>query len=131
MDRGAVVGRIFPAEAALASDLCVGKLSGSTAAFEARLAGVPTLLIDTEGFADHPLRALGGRVVFDGWEALREAVARYRAGDRSIGDWEALLGELEPFQDGRAAERMRSHIAGILGIPIVVPQPVAVMAGSP
>jgi len=130
MDCEAVVGRIFPAEAALAADLCVGKLSGSTAAFEARLAGMPTLLIDTEGFTDHPLRALGQRAVFDGWEALRQAVARYRAGDRSIGDWEPLLGELEPFQDGRAADRMRSHIAGIAGIPIAAPEPAAVMAGS-
>ena len=49
-----LVGNIFPAEAAMVADVCIGKLDGATAALEARLAGVPTVLIDAEGFRSHP-----------------------------------------------------------------------------
>lgn len=107
-----------PAEAALAADLCIGKLSGATAALEARLAGVPTLLIDTEAFLHHPLRVLGaGRVIFDDWNTLRTAVERYRAAgvaDEAFGDWGPWLSQLDPFRDGRAAVRFAGWVQWVL-----------------
>jgi hypothetical protein len=107
-------GSIFPAEAALMADVCIGKLLGSTAAFEACLAGVPTVLIDTEGFRSHPFHAWGrGRVVFDDWESLRVAIEQYCAAPAAhpeFGDWLPGLNELDPFRDGQASLRMGLYI---------------------
>lgn len=108
---------MFPAEAALMADLCIGKLSGSTAAFEAQLVGVPTVLIDTEGFSNHPLRGLlrTDGVIFDGWSVLRQAVDRCRSNQNdALGKWPASAGALEPFQDGSAAQRMAAYLRWLL-----------------
>ncbi len=112
------VSSIFPAEAAMAADCCVGKLIGSTAAFEAQLVGVPAVLIDTEGFRVHPLRSLGiGRVVFNDWPSLKEAVERYRRDPSSIegfGMWNSMLNELDSFRDGRGTARITDYLAWLL-----------------
>jgi hypothetical protein len=112
-----LVGSVYPAEAALAADIAVSKIMGASAAFEARLAGTPTLLVDTEGFADHPLYELGrGTVVFEDWAALREAVEAKRADPAAhprLGEWGATLHELDAYRDGRAAERMREHLFAV------------------
>lgn len=109
-----IVGDIYPAEAALIADVCIGMLSGTTAALEARLAGVPTVLIDNEGFRSHPFHTWGdGRVVFNSWESLRTAVEQYRAAPEAhsdFGDWSPGLNDLDPFQDGQAGLRMGLYI---------------------
>ena len=104
------VGGIFPAEAALMADVCIGKLAGSTAACEARLAGKPTVLLDADGFRCHPLHAWGrGRVIFEDWDSLRRATERYRMAAENhpeFGDWTPVLDKLDPFQDGQAGTRI-------------------------
>lgn len=109
-----VVGSVFPAEAAFAADICVGKLSGGTAATESCLAGVPTLLIDVEGFRSHPFHKWGrGKVVFDSWKQLRVAVEEYRSAPEAhpeFGDWSPGLDDFDPFQDGQASLRMGLYI---------------------
>ena len=114
-----LIDPMFPAEAAMMADLCIGKLSGITAAFEAQLVGVPALLVDTDRFSDHPLRtALAGkRIIFDDWASLKAAVERYRAAPEAhvgFGEWSPLLEELDPFRDGRAAERIAGCIRSLL-----------------
>ncbi len=105
-----VVGNTYPAEAAGMADVCIGKLIGCTAALEARLFGVRTILIDTEKLASHRFRDWDdGHVVFDDWKSLRCAVERYRSKPEEyprFGDWSPWLRELDPFQDGRAAQRL-------------------------
>lgn len=107
-------GSTYPAEAALMADVCIGKLSGSTATLEACLAGVPTVLIDIDGFRSHPFHAWGrGWVVFDDWESLRVAVERYRTAPEAhpeFGDWSPGLSDLDPFRDGQASLRMGLHV---------------------
>ena len=107
-------GSCFPAEAAKIADVCIGKLIGSTAALEASLAGVPTLLIDTEGIRIHPLYSLGfGRVVFDNWDTLKAAIEQYRSSADAypeLGDWSLMLRDFDPFQDGQATLRMRHYL---------------------
>jgi hypothetical protein len=109
-----VVGNVYPAEAASIADVCIGMLVGTTAGLEARLAGVPTLLIDNQGFRSHPFYAWGyGRVVFDDWESLCAAVEQYRAAPEvhpEFGDWSPGLNDLDPFQDGQASLRMGLYI---------------------
>ena len=112
-----LVGNIYPAEAALMADVCIGKLAASTAALEARLAGCPTVLVDVEGFRNHPFYGWGrGRVVFEEWESLRVAVERYRsrpAAYPEFGDWSPALNDLDPFQDGQASMRMGLYLSWV------------------
>jgi hypothetical protein len=109
--------KVFPAEAALMSDLCIGILLGTTAALEARLAGTPTLLMDLHHMYNHPFYHWGaGKVVFDKWDALRAAVERYRADPQAypeFGNWSQALNDLDPFQDGQASIRIGQYIGWI------------------
>jgi len=103
----------FVAEAALAADLCIGKLSAGTASLEGHLIGVRSVMVDVDDLRDHPLRSLSGRVVFDGWHRLRGAVDAYRrdpAAHSDLGDWSGALADLDPFRDGGAVDRMRAPI---------------------
>jgi len=110
----AVVGHIFPTEAALQADVCIGKLTGGTAAFEAQLAGVPTLLVDTEGLAAHPFYRWGSHgVIFRDWAKLRQAVEQFRRAPNTLpgfGDWSEGLSDLDPFRDGQGTARLGSYI---------------------
>jgi len=110
-------GNVFPAEAAISSDLCIGKLSGATAGFEAVLAGIPTVLIDLDGFKNHPFYSWGeDSVVFDDWNILRERVEEYRNTPELLpqfGNWAPALHDLDPYLDGNAGKRMEDFIAWI------------------
>ena len=118
-EEGTVQGDHPPCEAALAADIAVhGHLCAATAGVEAALAGIPTLLMDREGWAVSPLYRLGvGRVVFTDWESLWEACLQHWShprGPSGFGDWSCILDELDPFRDGRGAERMGTFIHNLL-----------------
>jgi len=118
-DQGDFLGSRPPAEAALAADIAIhGHLCAATAGMEAALAGVPTLLIDREGWSVSPLYRLGeGQVVFTEWEHLWTACLRHWAsplGTPGFGDWSPMLEELDPFRDGGAAKRMGTYIHWLL-----------------
>lgn len=118
-EHGPLISSHCPAEAALAADVAVhGHLCGGTAAVESALAGRPTLLVDREGWRVSPLYRLGvGRVVFKDfdsvWSALREHWS-VPGGVPGLGDWTPILDELDPFRDGRAAERMGTFLDWVL-----------------
>ncbi len=116
---GLIQGSYPPAAAALAADVMVhGHLYGATAGVESALAGTPTLLLDREGWAVSPLYRLGvGRVVFREWDVLWTACLehwRWPGGVPGFGDWSPVLHELDPFRDGRAAERMGTYLQWLL-----------------
>jgi hypothetical protein len=116
---GTLQGSYPPAAAGLAADIAVhGHLSGGTAAVDQALAGVRTLLMDREGWSVSPLYRLGvGRVVFTDWEELWKACLEHwssRQGIPGFGDWTPMLEELDPFRDGRAAERMGTYLHWLL-----------------
>jgi hypothetical protein len=101
---------VFPTEAALMADVCIGKLVGTTAALEAHPAGRPVILVDTEGYRDHPFYRWGeGSVVFPSWEQARAAVEQRRR-DQSAGagfaDWSSGIAVLDPYDDGQGADRL-------------------------
>ena len=112
-----IVGSVYPAEAALMADVCIGTLGGTTAALEARLAGLPTVMVDTQGFRTHPFYAWGrGRVVFEDWVSLRAAIEQYRAAPEAnpdLGNWSPGINDFDPFQDGQASLRMGHYIQWI------------------
>jgi hypothetical protein len=116
---GVVQGLHPPAEAALASDIAIhGHLCAATAGLEAALAGVPTLLLDREGWSASPLYRLGpGQVIFTDWQTLWEACQAHWSTSRGIpglGDWSPMLDELDPFRDGRAGERMGTYLKWLI-----------------
>jgi hypothetical protein len=118
-DVGPVQGSYPPAVAALASDVAIHEfLSSGTAGLESALCGVPTLLLDREGWPLSNLYELGvGKVVFTEWQDLWEACNGYRKASGSFdgfGKWTPLLDEIDPFRDGRAAERMGTYLKWLM-----------------
>ncbi len=109
-----VATTIFPSEAALASDVAIGLLAGATASLEARLAGVPSLLLAHPPLAGHPYYEWAqDSVIFETWENLKEAVERHRASPTAVpgfGDWSPVIDAIDPYRDGRAAERIALYI---------------------
>lgn len=107
----------YPAEVALAADLCIGKLTGTTAALECFRAGTPTVIIDTESTPKHPFQGLlGDGALFGTWSALRKAVAGQRDSERrdeAFGDLSEIVGLLDPFQDGKGTERLADVVESI------------------
>lgn len=104
-----------PAAAALAADLAVhGHLTAGTAGLEAALAGVPTVFYDGDYFPGSPLNRLGPGCVFRDWNELWARASEHWSrpgGVPGFADWSALLPELDPFRDGRAAERTGAYLA--------------------
>lgn len=108
---------IYPTEVALVADLCISHKGGATAAIEAALTGVRTVLLNT----------IGAKTVWDAVyaqadieygtiESLMEAIACYRSGvaeQQTIGDWSKILHEFDPYRDGKATIRLRSHVENI------------------
>ncbi len=115
---GALHGSFPPAAAALASDMVIhGHLDSATAGIECVLAGAPTLLLDREGWPVSRLHALGKDAAFTNWNDLWQALEhhwRTPGGNPRLGDWSSIIHELDPFRDGRAAERMGSYLQWIL-----------------
>ena len=114
-----VRGSYPPALAAMASDVMIhGHLMAATAGIESALAGAPTLCLDREGWTVSPLYRLGvGRVVFTDWDRLWKALLEHwnrPGGVPGFGDWSPMLNDLDPFRDGRAAERMGTYLQWLL-----------------
>ena len=111
---------ISPILAALASDVAIqGHLSAGTTGMECALAGIPSILIDREKVKKSRLHELGeGKVVFPNWdenlwEALLDHFNRSEK-ESGLGDWSPLFDELDPFRDGKAAERMGNYLYWLL-----------------
>lgn len=114
-ETGAIQNSYPPAAAALASDIVIhGHLFAGTASMETALAGVPTLLMDRELWPISKLYRLEkGKVIFNDWEAAWEACLEYWEKDGKVpgfGDWSSILDEMDPFRDGRAAERIGTYL---------------------
>jgi len=109
-----------PAYAALAADLAIhGHVHAATAGVESALAGVPTLLLDREGCPDSFFYRVssGEKIVFRDWESLWLAAKEYliyESRPEDFGDWSSFLRKIDPFRDGRAAERMGTYLKWIL-----------------
>ena len=109
--KGTVRNDIYPMEAALVADLCISHKFGATAALEAAIAGVKTVLLDPYG-----TRILWDAVYaqadieYESIDALMTVIARYRDGDtaeQGLGDWRPIIDKFDPFLDGNAAIRLR------------------------
>ncbi len=117
LEEGVVTTPELPCEPGYAADLCVGLLVGATATLEARLAGTPGVLIDRERILHHPFRGGSeGKIIFEDWQTLWSALEVYRLdpeANSDFGDWGTLLDEMDPFRDGRAAERIGEYVGAL------------------
>ena len=102
-----------PSEAAQAADIAVG-LGINSAVIEAVLAGVPGLHCDLTRKRDHPFYEWGyERIVFDNLQRLMEVLRQHRCAPAAwpfLGDHSPVMWEIDPFQDGKAAQRMGMYI---------------------
>lgn len=130
LDRAQETGRCFifeegdtfgahpPAAAALAADVAVhGYLFSATAGVEAALTGTPTLMLDREGCRKSPFYKLGQGVVFNNWNDLWKACQEHwktSGGIPGFGDWSSMINDIDPFRDGRAAQRMGTYLEWIM-----------------
>lgn len=109
---------IYPSEAALVSDLCIGHKFGATAALEAALAGVRTVLLDSYGSASFWDGVYAqADVEYESMEALMTMIASYRNGEEAcqmLGDWSPILHHFDPHRDGRWVSRLQGVIEAIL-----------------
>jgi len=104
-----------PVLAGLSADVCLhGHLSAGTAAVECALEGIPTLLIDREGCPDSKFYELPeGKVIFKNWlDAIDALMEHFKApqGIPGFGDWSEIIGEFDPFRDGKAANRIGTYL---------------------
>lgn len=104
----------YPAENAMAADLCIGSLVGGTTALESYLAGTRTVFLDLEKLYTDPVYEWGrGKAVFDDIDELFSAVSRYRSDPEKIpgfGDLSAWVKDKDPFRDGHASARIGDYI---------------------
>jgi hypothetical protein len=118
-EAGLVQSAYPPAAAGLGADLVVhSHLWAATAGVETALAGVRTVLLDRDGIRTSRFRSLGlGRIVFERWDDLWTSwsdVSQKARADSCLGDWTPLLNDLDPFRDGRAAERTGTYLKWLL-----------------
>ena len=85
---------------------------------ECALAGIPTLLIDREGWKRSRFYQLGeNKIVFEDWPTLMDALMEHWKSREipGFGIWPtSFLYELDPFRDGRAAERMGNYLHNLI-----------------
>jgi hypothetical protein len=106
---------IPPVLAAMASDIAIqGHFFAGTTALECALAGVPSLAVDYEGWKRSFRYQLGeGKVIFPNNENLWDVLMEHwnsENGVPGLGDWSPIINDLDPFRDGRAAERMGNYL---------------------
>jgi hypothetical protein len=105
---------VYPAEAALVSDIALGNMLGGTASLEAALVGCRSLLVDSHR-QRRPRRDLYDKadIVYPSMESAIEAIRQLRQGDPSaagLGDWSPIIDQMDAFRDGRSALRLKSFL---------------------
>ncbi|MBI4843579.1 MAG: hypothetical protein HY809_04560 [Nitrospirae bacterium] len=125
MDKAVDTGRVmlisgypqtdsYPAENAMAADLCIGLLLGGTTALESYLSGTRTVFLDLEKLYSSSIYERGrGKVVFDDLDALFYAIQRYRENPANLpgfGDLSAWAKDRDPFRDGSASLRIGQYV---------------------
>jgi hypothetical protein len=74
-------------------------------------------LIDKFGYQDKILDLLDNNIIFDKWENLWESCEEYMNSKSTInnfGDWSFIINDLDPFRDGKAAERVGTYLSWIV-----------------
>lgn len=111
---------VYPAEVALASDVCISHKFGATAGLEAALTGCRVILLNKHLLATNLdfLYAKSRVEVNSMKQAVKEIEGLYLAkkGFNDVGDWSAIIDKFDKFRDGMASNRMANLITSILDL---------------
>jgi len=114
LESGTHRNRIFPAEAALASDIAIGHKFGATASLESAVAGIRSLLINRSGFISaHDELYAECEIEFKSLREALDAIMKYRSGEKKyhkLGDWAEIIDQFVSYCDGGGAERILSKV---------------------
>ena len=103
---------VFPAEAALASDLAIGHSLGATAGLEAALVGSRCILLNPYDMQGSNVEIFkNADILYNNMDSALSAISGYRegrSGYRNLGDWELIIDLFDPYRDGQSANRMRA-----------------------
>jgi hypothetical protein len=117
MSEGSFKTAAYPSEAAQAADMAVGLLLSGTAALEAWLAGVPTVMLDPDGLPTAAVSCAGAeRSVFSSVQSLLDAIDQWRRDPGSrpgLGDLGRWAESRDPYHDGMASERIGSFLGSL------------------
>ncbi len=118
-EEGNIFGSHPPSMVAQAADVAIhGHLFAATAGVESALTGTVTLMLDREGYSTSPLYNLGvGQVIFKNWGDLWHACQDHWNSPKGIpnfGGWSLMIDDIDPFRDGKAAERMGTYLHWLL-----------------
>jgi len=109
---------VFPAEAALSADIAIGHAVGATAALEAALAGVRSILLNPYGMkGENDTLYAQADIVYPSMMAALGAIRSFRSGTPEyvrLGDWSPIIGHFDPFRDGCAGHRMRALLEQVV-----------------
>jgi hypothetical protein len=108
-----------PVVAGKASDIVIGLIADSTAALECCLSGIPAILYDCSKKRDkHPVYKWGrNKVVFDDIMIMIKHIEEFRenrALKNGFADWSSVLHDKDPFQDGKANQRIGFYINSLI-----------------
>ena len=101
---------IYPAQVALASDLCIGHSYGATASLEAAVYGVKSVLINHHNSTskwDYLYNQ--NNIVFDSMKSLIRIFIN-KSERNGIGDWSHIIHEFDYTQDFSAKEKLNNLI---------------------
>lgn len=108
----------FPAAAASMSDLVVGFGAFSTPVIEASLMGIKSIGFDPSHHCSYPLFKIGtNKIIFEDIEDMLKHIrnsASHFYQDTDFGNHSFILSEIDPFQDGKAAERIGRYMQNFL-----------------
>jgi len=111
-------GSVFPNDAAQAADLTIGFGVYNTPALEAALSGKPAITYDPQNISGHHFYRAGFNIfVFNDPDNIMKKIDEFRnngCNTVKLGDYSAVLNEIDPFRDGRASERIGAFINQLL-----------------
>lgn len=118
LDKGYHVSSIYPAQAAQASDISIGLLSGGTTILESVLSGTPGLYLDVERLYAYEQYRTGKDIfVFNSMDKLLAKVDELRKDKDALRQLDGLhevINSKDPFRDGKASERMGTYFRWLL-----------------
>lgn len=109
---------LFPAEAALSSDMSIGHAEGGTSGLEAVLAGSRCILLNKHKFGGDNVKIFNqANILYNDMQSALDAIYKYHKDDleyQNLGDWSSIVDQFDSHRDGGSAKRLRDFIEGIL-----------------
>ena len=104
---------IYPAEVALAADICIGNAVGATASLEVALSRARSVIINPHNVSPIWAPILGSQIVFpdlDSCLAEIQHLDREELNKSGIGDWSKVIYNFDPYEDEFSFKRIQNSI---------------------